>query len=114
MGILAWATILGGLVIGILVGLNVPFLIPQFYAKYLSVGVLAALDSVFGGIRAAMEDNYDNTIFLTGFFSNAFLAAGLAFTGERLGVDLYLAAVVTFGVRIFQSLAIIRRHLLKK
>jgi hypothetical protein len=48
------------------------------------------------------------------FFSNALLAAGLAFVGERLGIDLYLAAVVAFGVRLFQNLAIIRRHLLKK
>jgi len=103
-----------GLALGILIGSNVPLLLPQTYAKYMSVAALAALDSVFGGIRAGMEDNYRNDIFLTGFFSNALLAAGLAFLGERLGIDLYLAAVVAFGVRLFQNLAIIRRHLLKK
>ena len=103
-----------GLVIGILLGFNIPLLLPQTYAKYMSVAALAAMDSVFGGIRAGMEDNYRNDIFLTGFFSNALLAAGLAFLGERLGIDLYLAAVVAFGVRLFQNLAIIRRHLLKK
>ncbi|GBF34445.1 hypothetical protein DCCM_3563 [Desulfocucumis palustris] len=103
-----------GLVLGVLIGLNLPVALPQAYAKYLSVAALAALDSVFGGIRAAMEDHYDNRIFITGFFSNTLLAAGLAFFGERLGIDLYLAAVVAFGVRLFQNLAIIRRHLLKK
>jgi small basic protein len=103
-----------GLAVGVLIGLNVPLVLPQAYAKYMSVAVLAALDSVFGGIRAAMEDHFDNNIFLTGFFSNALLAAGLAFIGERLGIDLYLAAVVAFGVRLFQNLAIIRRYLLKK
>lgn len=108
-----WLAVLG-LAIGLVVGLKLPFVIPQAYAKYMSVAVLAALDSVFGGIRSAMEDNYDNQVFLTGFFSNALLAAGLAFIGERLGIDLYLAAVVAFGVRLFQNLAIIRRHLLKK
>jgi len=108
-----WLAVLG-LGIGITVGLNLPFMVPQAYAKYMSVAALAALDSVFGGIRAAMEDHYDNRIFITGFFSNALLAAGLAFFGERLGIDLYLAAVVAFGVRLFQNLAIIRRHLLKK
>ncbi|MCL6479363.1 MAG: small basic family protein [Peptococcaceae bacterium] len=102
-----------GLALGIALGLNLPVTIPQAYAKYMSVAALAALDSVFGGIRAAMEDHYDNKIFITGFFSNALLAAGLAFIGERLGIDLYLAAVVAFGVRLFQNLAIIRRHLLK-
>lgn len=102
------------LAVGVAVGLNLPLVLPQAYAKYMSVAALAALDSVFGGIRAAMEDHFDNTIFITGFFSNALLAAGLAYFGERLGIDLYLAAIVAFGVRIFQNLAIIRRHLLKK
>jgi small basic protein len=102
------------LAVGVAMGLNLPLVLPQAYAKYMSVAALAALDSVFGGIRAAMEEHFDNTIFITGFFSNALLAAGLAFFGERLGMDLYLAAVMAFGVRLFQNLAIIRRHLLKK
>ncbi len=103
-----------GLAVGVAIGLNVPVILPQAYAKYLSVAALAALDSVLGGIRAAVEEHFDNTIFISGFFSNALLAAGLAFIGERLGIDLYLAAVVAFGVRLFQNLAILRRHLLKK
>jgi len=103
-----------GLTLGVLIGLKLPLVVPPAYTSYIGVAVLAALDSVFGGIRAAMEDHYDNAIFLTGFFSNALLAAGLAFLGERLGVPLYLAAVVAFGVRLFQNLGIIRRRLLKK
>lgn len=108
-----WLAIIG-LAAGIAMGLNLPLVLPQAYSKYLSVAALAALDSVFGGARAAIEEHFDNTVFITGFFSNALLAAGLAFAGERLGMDLYLAAVVAFGVRLFQNLAIIRRHLLKK
>ncbi len=103
-----------GLAVGVVVGLNIPVMLPQAYAKFLSIAALAALDSVFGGIRAAMEDNFDNAIFISGLFSNALLAAGLAYAGDRLGIDLYLAAVVAFGVRLFQNLAIIRRYLLKK
>ncbi|GAB6158885.1 small basic family protein [Desulfotomaculum varum] len=103
-----------GLIIGAIIGLNVPMVLPQVYAQYLGLGVLAALDSVFGGIRAAMENHYDNRIFITGFFSNILLAAGLAYIGTKLGVPLSTAAVVAFGVRLFQNLAIIRRHLLKK
>ncbi|MCL6638306.1 MAG: small basic family protein [Firmicutes bacterium] len=103
-----------GLAAGVMIGLKIPLILPAAYAKSMSVAALAALDSVFGGIRAAQENHFDNRIFITGFFSNALLAAGLAFAGERLGIDLYLAAVVAFGVRLFQNLAIIRRHLLKK
>jgi len=107
-----WLPLLG-LIIGIIIGIQAPSL-PQAYAQYMSVAVLAALDSVFGGLRAGMEKKFDDTIFITGFFSNTLLAAGLAYIGERIGVALYTAAIFAFGVRIFQNLAVIRRHILKK
>ncbi|MFZ5592170.1 MAG: small basic family protein [Bacillota bacterium] len=113
LGLSIWLALVG-LGLGVLLGLNIPVILPQVYAKYFSVAALAALDSVFGGLRSALEESFDNRVFLSGFFSNALLAAGLAFVGERLGIDLYLAAVVAFGVRIFNNLAIIRRHLIKK
>ncbi|RPF46774.1 small basic family protein [Thermodesulfitimonas autotrophica] len=103
-----------GLILGTAIGLNVPLVFPQAYGKYIGLAVLAALDSVFGGIRASMEDRFDDVIFLSGFFANALLAAGLVFLGDRLGVELYTAAIVAFGVRLFQNLGVIRRHLLKK
>ena len=102
------------LLIGLLIGFQLPILLPVIYLKYISVGLLAALDSAFGGIRANMEGVFDNTIFISGFITNTLLAAGLAWLGDRLGVELYLAAVVVFGVRLFQNLGIIRRYLLKK
>jgi small basic protein len=108
-----WLPVLG-LTIGLTIGFIAPVQLPVEYTKYLSVAILAALDSVFGGMRAGMEDHFDSTVFITGFFSNTLLAAVLAYTGDRLGVDLYLAAVFAFGVRLFQNLAIIRRHLLHK
>ncbi|MGI6453986.1 MAG: small basic family protein [Syntrophomonadaceae bacterium] len=109
-----WLLVLFCLLLGLFIGFNLPILVSLAYAKYMSIAVLAALDSVFGGIRAYMEDGFDNTIFLSGFVVNTLLAAGLAYIGDRLGVELYLAAVVVFGVRIFQNLGIIRRYLLKK
>uniref|UniRef100_A0A7C2E3M6 DUF1290 domain-containing protein n=1 Tax=Ammonifex degensii TaxID=42838 RepID=A0A7C2E3M6_9THEO len=96
------------------IGFNVPLVFPQAYGKYMGLAVLAALDSVFGGVRASMEGRFDNAIFISGFFSNALLAAGLVFIGDRLAVELYTAAIVAFGVRLFQNLGAIRRHLLKK
>ncbi|MEW6182608.1 MAG: small basic family protein [Bacillota bacterium] len=108
-----WLAIIG-LVIGAVIGLKVPLVFPQAYGKYMGLAVLAALDSVFGGVRSSMEDHFDNVIFISGFFSNALLAAGLVFIGDRLGVELYTAAIVAFGVRLFQNLGIIRRHLMNK
>jgi len=103
-----------GILIGVVVGVMLPFQVPPAYAKYLSVSFLAGLDSVIGAVRADIEDKYDFLVFATGFVSNALLAGALTFLGDRLGVDLYLAALVTFGVRIFENLAWIRRDLISK
>ncbi|MFA5536566.1 MAG: small basic family protein [Bacillota bacterium] len=103
-----------GLLIGVIIGFRYPLHIPVAYAKYMSVGVLAALDSVFGGLRAVMEEKFDQKIFVTGFVGNTLMAGVLAYIGDQLGVELYMAAVFVFGVRLFQNLGIIRRHLIKK
>lgn len=103
-----------GLIIGIVLGLSSEIKVPDEYSNYLSIAVLAALDTVFGGIRSNLENVFDIKVFMSGFFFNTLLAAGLAFLGVHLGVDLYLAAIFAFGVRLFQNIAIIRRLLLKK
>ncbi|HHX96829.1 MAG TPA: small basic family protein [Clostridia bacterium] len=101
-----------GLIIGAFLGSSISLQLPPIFIKYMSIAVLASLDSVFGGIRAILEDTFDGMILLTGFFTNALLAALLSYLGDRLGVDLYYAAVFAFGVRIFQNLASIRHHAL--
>ncbi|MFC3211213.1 MULTISPECIES: small basic family protein [Planomicrobium] len=108
-----WLSILG-LILGLSLGLLTDIRIPPEYANYLSIAVLAALDTLFGGIRAHLQQVYDDKVFVSGFFFNILLAAGLAFLGVHLGVDLYLAAIFAFGVRLFQNIAVIRRILLSK
>lgn len=108
-----WLPILG-LIIGLLLGFSTDIQIPVEYSNYLSIAVLAALDTLFGGIRANLQGIYDEKVFVSGFFFNIILAASLAFLGVHLGVDLYLAAVFAFGVRLFQNIAVIRRILLSK
>lgn len=104
--------ILAGFVVGIVVGVMAPFTFPVIYARYLSIAVLAALDTAFGGLRSSLEGTYDNGIFITGFFTNALLAAGLVYLGDRVGVEnLYLAGVAAMGIRMFNNLGIIRRAL---
>jgi small basic protein len=106
-----WLPILG-LLVGVIIGLNFPILLSPFYARYLSVAILAALDSVFGGVKAGLEGVFDNNVFISGFFGNMILAAILTYIGDRLGVELYMAALFAFGVRLFQNLGIIRRIIL--
>jgi small basic protein len=108
-----WLPIIG-LLLGIFLGLSSQFTVPDEYSNYLSIAVLAALDTLFGGIRAHLQNIYDQVVFVSGFFFNILLAASLAFLGVHLGVDLYLVAVFAFGVRLFQNLAVIRRILISK
>ncbi len=103
-----------GLLIGIFLGFSSDLRVPQEYSSYLSIAVLAALDTVIGGMRAALQQTFDTKIFITGFFFNTFLAAAIVFLGVQLGVDLYLAAIFAFGVRLFNNLAVIRRILLAR
>lgn len=99
---------------GIGIGLLFPVSMPVEYGKFLAVALLASLDSVFGGLRSALDEKFDNAVFISGFFVNALLAVVLVFVGDRLGIDLYYVASLAFGLRIFQNLAIIRRFFLKK
>ena len=102
-----------GLLIGIVIGSLFSLQIPAQYSRYTAMAILAALDSVLGALRAELQGEYDNLIFVTGFFGNALLAGGLTFVGDRMGVELYLAAIVAFGVRLFNNLAIVRRAMLE-
>ena len=106
-----WLPLLG-LLLGLGLGLLSDMQIPVIYQNYLSIAVLAALDTLLGGIRAQLQEVYDDKVFVSGFFFNVLLAAGLAFLGVHFGVDLYLAAIFAFGVRLFQNIAVIRRILL--
>ncbi|TDT61855.1 small basic family protein [Fonticella tunisiensis] len=103
-----------GLLIGIFIGLFLKVNIPNIFAPYVPVAILAALDSVFGGVRAGIEKKFDTEIFVSGFFGNIILAAGLTYLGDRLDVPIYLAAVVVFGSRLFNNFAIIRRLLIER
>lgn len=108
-----WLPLLG-LILGIALGILTDIQIPAVYENYLSIAVLAALDTMFGGIRAQLQQVYDDKVFISGFFFNIALAAGLAFLGVHIGVDLYLAAIFAFGVRLFQNIAVIRRMLITR
>ena len=105
--------ILIGCILGAVIGLNAP-MVSYTYSSYLAIAIIAALDSVFGGITSVIKKNFDLKIFVTGFFGNAILAILLTILGQKLNVDIYLAAIVVFVGRMFVNLAIIRRYYVDK
>ena len=103
-----------GLVFGIIGGILTPGFVPKVYAPYFSVALMAGLDTAFGGLRAAMEGDYDNVVFLSGFLVNIMLSVFFCYAGIMMDIDFYMFFILVLGMRIFNNLAIIRRLYLKK
>ena len=102
-----------GCVLGAIIGMNIPT-IPYTYSSYLAIAIIAALDSVFGAITSTLKKSFDMKIFISGFFVNAILAMALTYLGQKLNVDIYLAAVIVFVGRMFNNLGTIRRYYVER
>ncbi len=102
-----------GLVVGALVALVLQPTVPAVMTRYVAMGVVAAVDAAFGGMRAYLERTFNDRVFVLAFLTNAAVAGGLVWLGDQLTVDLTTAVVVVFGVRIFQNLAALRRRLFR-
>ena len=102
-----------GLLLGIVLGLLLDVDVPLGFEPYLPIAVVAALDAVFGGLRAYLDGIFDDKVFVVSFVSNVVLAAAIVFLGDQLGVgtQLQTGVIVVLGIRIFSNSAAIRRHL---
>lgn len=99
------------LLVGAIAGLLLQPTVPSALLPYLPVAVVAALDAIFGAVRARLEGTFSERIFLVSFLTNVVLAVFLVYLGDQLGVgsELSTAVVVVLGVRIFSNLAAVRR-----
>ena len=102
-----------GLLIGIVLGLVLRPDVPLAVDPYRPIAVVAALDAVFGGLRAYLDGIFDDKVFVISFVSNVVIASGIVFLGDKLGVggQLSTGVIVVLGIRIFSNVAAIRRHL---
>jgi small basic protein len=103
------------LVIGIVAGLLLRPTVPTWLEPYLPIAVVAALDAVFGGVRARLDNVFDAKVFVVSFVSNVLVAALIVYLGDKLGVGAQLstAVVVVLGIRIFGNAAAIRRRVFR-
>jgi small basic protein len=104
-----------GLAIGVVLGLVFDPTVPLWLQPYLPIAVVAALDAVFGGVRARLDRVFDAKVFVISFVSNVVVAALIVYLGDQLGVGAQLstAVVVVLGIRIFGNAAAIRRHVFR-
>lgn len=101
-----------GLVLGALAALLLRPTVPPEYTRYLVVVVIAAMDASLGGVRAWLEEEFSDRVFVVSFLVNAVAATALVLVGDRLGADLVTAVAVIFGIRIFGNLTRIRKRVL--
>ena len=80
----------------------------------MAIAIIAALDSVFGGIAGTLKGEFNFKVFISGFFCNSILSMLLTYLGNKLNVDIYLAAIVVFVGRMFLNLTIIRKYYIDK
>jgi small basic protein len=101
-----------GLLVGVVLGLIVKPDVPLGLEPYLPIAVVAALDAVFGALRAYLDGIFDDKVFVVSFISNVVIASGIVYLGDRLGVggQLSTGVIVVLGIRIFTNVAAIRRH----
>jgi small basic protein len=101
------------LIVGLIIGLVLDPSVPVWMQPYLPIAVIAALDAVFGALRAVLDGIFDDKVFVISFLSNVVVAALIVFIGDQLGVGSQLSTgvVVVLGIRIFSNVASIRRHL---
>lgn len=102
--------IIAFVVLGFFIGSDL--VVPYAFTEYIAVAILAFLDSLFGAVAANMQKKFDLLVFITGFFGNAIIAIFLVYLGQKLNVDIYLAAVIVFSTRLFNNFSIMRRSLL--
>ena len=103
-----------GLAAGVILGLVLAPTVPLWLEPYLPIAVIAALDAVFGGVRAALDGAFNDKVFVVSVLSNVLVAALIVLLGNQLGVGSQLSTgvVVVLGLRIFSNVAAIRRHLM--
>ena len=104
-----------GLIAGVVLGLVLQPTVPAVLEPYLPIAVIAALDALFGGLRAKLDGIFDDKQFVVSFISNVLVAGIIVYLGDQLGVgsQLSVSVVVVLGVRIFGNVAAIRRHLFR-
>ena len=103
-----------GLSLGLIIGAFLKFDIPPEYARYTAVAIVGILDSLFGAVRASVEKKYATLIFITGLVFNMFIAVTITYIGDKLNLDLYMAILIAFTIRIFGNIGIIKTTTIDK
>lgn len=103
-----------GLALGLIIGGSLQFNIPPEYTRYTAVAIIGILDSLFGALKASIDNKYSTLVFVTGLCFNMIIAVLITYFGDKLSLDLYLAILVAFMIRIFSNIGVIKTTTISK
>jgi small basic protein len=101
-----------GIIIGMLIGLTLTYSYNAAFTIYITLTILILIQSLLRIIKnESIGLNIYKEIIL--IVSEIIFAGLLAYIGEKLGISLYLAIVLSFGLRIFNDFNLIVKKFIK-
>jgi small basic protein len=89
-----------GLLVGLLIGINLTITYSTVFTLYITISILIFINGIFRVLNKEDVVIHKEVLLLT---FEVVLSTIIAFLGETLGISLYLAVVLAFGIRIFEN-----------
>jgi small basic protein len=106
--------ILAGLILGIVAGLNLNIVYEPEYSVYISLAILAIINTIFDILASNLQNNMKLSKSLLLLISDLFFALSLGYVGEKIGLPIYLAPIFAFGNSIFNNTRLITNNIFEK
>lgn len=106
--------IIAGLVIGLVVGLKLNIVYNPEYAVYISLAILAIINTIFNMLRERKNGEPKASKSLMFLITDMVFALFLGYIGEQLELPIYLAAVFAFGNNIYKNVKVLSESLFDK
>ncbi|MGD9568029.1 MAG: DUF1290 domain-containing protein [Sedimentibacter sp.] len=95
--------VVAGVILGILAGVNLDLVYNPDFAVYISLAVLAILNTIFNMLNENLKGELTPVKSIVFLLSDLVFGLLLGYVGEQLGLPIYLAAVFAFGNNIYKN-----------
>lgn len=106
--------VVAGVILGVIAGLNLNLIYSPEYAVYVSLAILAILNTIFNLLNENLKGELTFVKSIVFLVSDLVFGLLLGFVGEQLGLPIYLAAVFAFGNNIYKNIRTIIYFMLEK
>lgn len=105
---------LAGMVIGVAAALFLPISLPAVVSGYMVAAIIVCIDAVLGGIVSRWDGKFSLRGFFISFACNLVFALGFLYLGMVLNLDLSVAVIVVFMLKLFRNFAAIYHSMIAR